>query len=204
MFDRMELEIREGLFAPGCGGGSGQELQRSEPSDGRTPGVRIDIIAPVPVSQGRLRKRGYNQSAIMARQLARRWKEYVRENQVRLPAETKKFAGGPLESATGADKLYPAPVCRTDLLCRTRETQMLRSLNPTERRMVLQNVFAVSEHFRGKLTGRTVLLIDDIYTTGATADACSQALLEGGAAEVYLLTLASGGNRKPEIMPDDE
>ena len=184
MFDRMELEIREGLFAPGCGGGAGQELQQGESFDGRTPGVRIDIIAPVPVSQGRLRKRGYNQSAIMARQLARRWKEYVRENQ--------------------AEPMYPAPVCRTDLLCRTRETQMLRSLNPTERRMVLQNVFAVSEHFRGKLTGRTVLLIDDIYTTGATADACSQALLEGGAAEVYLLTLASGGNRKPEIMPDDE
>ena len=157
MFDRLEGEIRSGQFSPGQ--------------------ARIDLIVPVPVSKGRLRKRGYNQSAIMARQLARRWKECV--------------------SDADAEVLWPAPVCRTRMLCRTRETQMLRSLNPTERRMALKDAFAVTPAEQPRLAGKTVLLVDDIYTTGATADACSQALLEGGAADVYLATLASGGNRRP-------
>jgi predicted amidophosphoribosyltransferase len=74
---------------------------------------------------------------------------------------------------------------------------MLRSLNPTERRMALHEAFAVTDRERERLIGKTVLLVDDIYTTGATADACAKALLEGGASEVYLLTLASGGNRRP-------
>ena len=175
MFDRMETEIREGLFSPG----------------GRNPcGVKIDVIVPVPVSDGRLRERGYNQSAFMAQQLARRWRNCVQEAGSCPPV---------LEDDTGT--LYPTPVCRTDLLRRVRETRKLRSLNPTERRMALRGVFEVTPAGRrvlgGENAGKRVLLIDDIYTTGATADACSQALLEGGAKEVYLLTLASGGNRRP-------
>ncbi|MBQ9016191.1 MAG: ComF family protein [Firmicutes bacterium] len=131
--------------------------------------LSVDLIVPVPVSSGRLRKRGYNQSLIMARQLAARWRK---EGEC-------------------------APELRPGMLRRTRETKMLRSLNPTERRMALKGAFAVGESERSRLANRSVLLVDDIYTTGATADACSQALLEGGAKEVYLLTLASGGNRKP-------
>ena len=49
-----------------------------------------------------------------------------------------------------------------------------------------------------KLHGKRVLLIDDIMTTGATADACSKVLLEAGADSVLFLSLASGGNWKPE------
>ncbi|MBQ9061067.1 MAG: ComF family protein [Firmicutes bacterium] len=129
----------------------------------------IDLIVPVSVSQGRLRKRGYNQSLIMARQLADRWKR-EREH---------------------------APSFCPGMLRRAKETKMLRSLNPTERRMVLQGAFLVNPSMKQRLEGRSVLIVDDIYTTGATADACSLALLEGGASEVYLLTLASGGNRRP-------
>ena len=77
---------------------------------------------------------------------------------------------------------------------------MLRSLNPTERRMVLREAFAVTKQERNRLAGKNVLLVDDIYTTGATSDACGQALLEGGAAGVYLMTLASGGNRRPKDL----
>lgn len=131
-----------------------------------------DLIVPVPVSEGRLRKRGYNQSLIMARRLAQRWRS-EREH---------------------APALWPR------MLRRTRETRMLRSLNPTERRMALKGAFDVPPGLKQRLEGRSVLLVDDIYTTGATADACSRALLEGGASEVYLLTLASGGNRRPEGM----
>ncbi len=41
-----------------------------------------------------------------------------------------------------------------------------------------------------KLNGKRVLLVDDVYTTGATADECSKVLLGAGARRVYVLTLA--------------
>lgn len=239
MFDRMEVEITDGLFAPPeaapagdapvicerehekneldewergadlhsvteCGSDQHGAPERDVDLHGTPEHVRIDLIVPVPVSDGRYRKRGYNQSAIMARQLASRWRDFVEEAAER-PADGEVEDGecfftpsAAVEGSSGAARLYPAPVCRSNLLYRTRETVMLRSLNPTERRMALQEAFAVREPEKEKVAGRNVLLVDDIYTTGATADACAQALLKGGAKDVYLLTLASGGNRRPE------
>lgn len=165
MFDRLEAEIRRGMFAPGAR------------ACGAPEHVCIDLVVPVPVSRGRLRERGYNQSALMAQQLVSRWKEAADED------------------AVSRGILYPAPALRPQILYRARETKKLRSMNPTERRMVLKDVFEVTPGQEEHLAGRTILLVDDIYTTGATADACSLALLKGGAKEVYLITLASGGNR---------
>lgn len=138
--------------------------------------LSVDIVVPVPVSAGRLRKRGYNQAELMARRFVKRWKEAAK---------------------TCTEGFAKPPVCSGKVLYRCRDTQMLRSLNPAERALAMEGAFAVRASEREKIAGRTVLLVDDIYTTGATADACSKALLEGGAAKVYLLTLASGGNRRP-------
>lgn len=54
------------------------------------------------------------------------------------------------------------------------------------RRRNVREAFAAG----GELTGRRLLLVDDVFTTGATADACAAALLEAGAAAVGVLTLA--------------
>ena len=200
LYDRMEAEIRSGLFSP-----EGECLP-GDPRQDRAA-VPIELVISVPVSQGRLRKRGYNQSEVMARRLVQRWQELVREEAaagtVRIRPDDADTGSGLVRSGEAVagsmrmDRLFLAPVYRSDILYRTRETQMLRSLNPTERRMALQGAFAVRESAQPLLAGTNVLLIDDIYTTGATADACSKALLEGGAKDVYLLTLASGGNRRP-------
>lgn len=141
----------------------------------------FDVVIPVPVNRKRLVRRGYNQSEVMARQMLRRWSE--------------------AEQAAGEDSpdiISIVPRLETGALVRQKETVMLRSLNPEERRLTLQDAFAVKPSLRHRIEGRNILLVDDIYTTGATADSCSRTLLEAGASEVYLLTLCSGGNRKPK------
>ena len=87
-----------------------------------------------------------------------------------------------------------------ELLQRTRQTSLLRSLSPVERESALRGAFAVTERGALELPGKTVLLVDDIYTTGATIEECGRILLECGAAAVDFLTLASGGNRRPKEL----
>lgn len=136
----------------------------------------FDMVIPVPVGSGRMRKRGYNQAQLMAKQFIRRWGE----------------------SRDGLPLREDLPALKTDILVRKQETRMLRSMNPAERRLALKGAFEIKSHKAEILQGKTVLLVDDIYTTGATADACSKVLLDAGAEAVYLLTLCIGGNRKPE------
>ena len=81
-------------------------------------------------------------------------------------------------------------------LVRKMNTRLLRTMNPAEREIALKGAFGISP--KANVERKRILLIDDIYTTGATADACSKVLKEAGALEVLVLSLASGGNRKPE------
>ncbi|MDB5718900.1 MAG: ComF family protein [Sphingomonas bacterium] len=77
-----------------------------------------------------------------------------------------------------------------DLIERTRRTPMLRGLGPAARAKAVRGAFAVRRPHQEALRGRRILLIDDVYTTGATANACAAALKRGGAAEVHLLCWA--------------
>ena len=60
----------------------------------------------------------------------------------------------------------------------------------------LRGAFRIRESGKGPrvFEGRTVLLVDDVYTTGTTADQCARVLLEGGAGRVYIITLAIGSS----------
>jgi predicted amidophosphoribosyltransferase len=75
------------------------------------------------------------------------------------------------------------------LLGKVGETADQAGLSAEQRRTNLASAFAP----RGHAGGRRVLLVDDVMTTGATADACARALLAGGASRVEVLTFARAG-----------
>ena len=112
------------------------------------------LFVPVPLHRLRLWQRGFNQSAIVARELSRR-------------------TGVPLA---------------LDALRRTRATPPLRGLNMRQRRRTVAGAFTAVSN--AELRGRTVVLIDDVLTTGSTANACARVLKKAGAARVDLISWA--------------
>lgn len=116
--------------------------------------VDHDLIVPVPLHRQRLRWRGFNQSAALARAVGR-----VAHRRV--------------------DPL---------VLSRVRATPSQVGLGVSERRRNVRGAFAVRRP--DGLRGCSVLLVDDVMTTGATADACARALLSAGAQSVRVAVLA--------------
>lgn len=72
-----------------------------------------------------------------------------------------------------------------NLLIKVRETESQQGLSAKNRVKNLCGAFQLHEN----LSGQKILLIDDVMTTGATVATCSQVLLEGGAAEVYVAVI---------------
>jgi ComF family protein len=82
------------------------------------------------------------------------------------------------------------------LLVRRRATRLLRGLGRRARARAVAGVFTVPPGARAAVRGRAVVLVDDVYTTGATAAACTRALLAAGAASVTILCWA-------RVLPDE-
>ena len=80
-----------------------------------------------------------------------------------------------------------------DLLYRTRNAPQQARLTARERRKNLKDAFAVLPECRELVEGATVLLIDDVCTTGSTAKSCAEALRSAGARRVYFVAYALGG-----------
>lgn len=112
----------------------------------------VDMIVPVPLGVQRLRERGYNQVAMIAK---------------------------PLSMAL--DYQY-AP----DVLMRQKETRSQVGLNKEERRKNMHAAFRAGSGVKDK----TVLIMDDVSTTGSTLSASAEALYFAGAKDVYALTVA--------------
>lgn len=84
-----------------------------------------------------------------------------------------------------------------EALARTRDTDAQASLNRKERLQNLRGAFAVRKtrpwQAKASLAGRRILLVDDVFTTGATTGECARVLRrEGGAEKVVVITVARG------------
>lgn len=132
------------------------------------------VLVPVPVHPARLRSRGFNQAGELAVRLGR-------------------LTGLSVNEA---------------LLVRTRKTAPQKDLGPDERLRNLRHAFAVTAQ-SGTLAGNwtqrtvqgvvlcipdTVVLVDDIYTTGSTIESCTRILKEVGVREVYFVSICIGGS----------
>ncbi|MBC8253948.1 MAG: ComF family protein [Ardenticatenia bacterium] len=123
-----------------------------------------DLIVAVPLHVARQRERGYNQAHLLAHALS-------------------QMVGLPLVTST---------------LRRTRRTRVQVGLDAFERQVNVRDAFTCDARPRARgsrlhlptVQGRQILLVDDVYTTGATLEACTMALREAGAARVWGFTLA--------------
>lgn len=113
-----------------------------------------ELLLPVPLARARLRRRGFNQAALLANWLAK---------------------------TLGLD-------LREDLLLRPQDTAAQQGLDAAARRRNLRGAFALSDP--ATVAGRQVALVDDVLTTGATAEALAALLLKAGATRVDVYCLA--------------
>lgn len=90
-------------------------------------------------------------------------------------------------------ELSGIPVLEAGLV-RVRNTPAMSHLDRHQRALNLEGAFRVHEKVAEKLSGKRLLLVDDVYTTGTTASQCTLVLMEQGAEAVYVITLAAGAN----------
>lgn len=85
------------------------------------------------------------------------------------------------------------PLLSAQTVRRTRRRPAQVGLSPEARRRNLQDAFQVPRAEVSTVAGRCLLLIDDVFTTGATVNACAAALRGAGASTILVATLAGGG-----------
>lgn len=121
------------------------------------------VLIPIPLARQRLRERGYNQSDMLARALGRKW---------RIP-------------------VFP------DLLVRTRETPTQTALTPETRLANVAGAFGMNNEECSMINERsliidhwTLIIVDDVFTTGATLAEAARALEHAGARRIFGVTFA--------------
>ena len=114
-----------------------------------------DIIISVPMYKKKKNQRGYNQSELIAREIAQK-------------VENIQY--------------------RNDILVKIKNTAKQSSLNKEQRKENLKNAYAIKN--KEYIHNKNILIFDDIYTTGSTANECAKTLSEAGAKEIGILTIA--------------
>lgn len=122
--------------------------------------LRGDVVVPVPLHRLREQQRGFNQAAIIAQLVSRRFGLRLEDRSLKRTKPTERHRAG---------------------------------LDANDRAQSVERAFEVARP--DLINGASVLLVDDVYTTGSTICAASQALLDAGAHRVNVLTIARVGDR---------
>ncbi len=85
---------------------------------------------------------------------------------------------------------------RLDLIERIKPTPPLKGMGPRERNEAVRGAFRIAARHKADVRGRRIVLVDDVFTSGATANACARVLKRAGAAEVEVLCWARGVGRR--------
>lgn len=78
------------------------------------------------------------------------------------------------------------------LLKRIKPTKKLKNLDKESRNKMMENAIIIEKSMVHLVAGKSVLLVDDIFTTGATLNACARVLYENGANAIFAITFAMG------------
>lgn len=116
---------------------------------------KYDIIIPVPMYSKKEKLRGYNQTALIAKEIAKAYQNLI-------------YDGKSLQ--------------------KIKDTKMQSSLNKKQRKNNIKNAYNVIN--QQKIKDKKIVLLDDIYTTGATANECSKMLKQAVAKEILVVTIA--------------
>lgn len=115
---------------------------------------KYDVIIPAPISDKRMKNRGYNQSELIAKEIA---------------------------NSLGKDMV-------TNVLYKTKNILPQSSLNREEREANIEGAYDIKN--KKLLLDKNVLLVDDIYTTGSTANECAKVLKQANTTKIGILTIA--------------
>ena len=139
---------------------------------GRRPGIALTMARPMRRAGGAMLD-----SALVAPVPLHRWRIWSRGyNQAAL------IAGALVREGDGELAL--------DLLERHKRTAALRGLGRLARARTVAGAFRVGPKWQQAVKGRRVVLVDDVYTTGATVSGCARVLKRAGAAEINILCWA--------------
>lgn len=117
-------------------------------------GIDADIIIPVPISKERLKERGYNQSALIAKNLSNRLKiEY-----------------------------------NDEIIIKIKNSEKQSMQNFRKRQESVKNIFKIADNIN--MSGKRVILIDDVFATGATVNECSRLLSDAGAKSILVAVIS--------------